>query len=940
MRRNSIQSSQGGEAGLKKVDFKDLPLRRDVRFLGHILGDVLVMHGGKELLERVERIRELTKQLRTKFREDVLEECKKEIGQLTPEMRRDVIRAFAIYFQLVNIAEQYHRVRRNRHYRRSESGVVQPHSIEAAVRELRERGFTADEVEDILSLLSLELVITAHPTEAMRRTILDLHHRIAEEMDRLDHPFLTEGEKQEIRERLLSEVSTLWQSDEIRLRKPTVIDEVRNGLWYVDETLFEVLPLVHEELERCLREVYPGKNWRVPTFLRFGSWIGGDRDGNPSVTPEVTWRTLLMQRELAIRKYEEAIRRLVQKLSHSTRKIRITEELAASIRRDEQEVQAKDVGQGEWRNEHEPYRRKCTYMLARLKHTRTGARDKGSYRHPGELLFDLRLIQDSLRSHHANGLANRDLARLIRQVELFGFHLLTLDIRQHSAEHEKALKEILAALGIEERYDLLSEERKVELLTRLLQDPRPLTSPYARYSPETEECLELFRMIARAKEEFGEEAICNYLISMTQGTSDLLEVVLLAREAGLFRMAGGEKQVRLHVVPLLETIDDLHRAGEIMEAWFRHPAFAPVMQGGRPVQEIMLGYSDSNKDGGMITANWELYRAQLALSEMAGRCGVTVKFFHGRGGALGRGGGPLHQSIMAAPAVATIGGVKITEQGEVLSSRYSMKPIALRSLEQGVSALVTQVAEAAKGDGRWLDDRWIRAMDEISAIALEAYQQLVFKDPDFIPFFHEATPLPEIGEMKIGSRPARRKSGGGFEDLRAIPWVFAWTQARFLFPAWYAAGSGLSAWLRQHLEGGLPLLREMYGKWPFFRVLVDNLQMAMAKADLGLAREYVTLVRNRQAANRIFRRIRDEFRQTREAVLEITGQAELLDHVPVIQESIRLRNPYVDPLSFIQVDLLRQRRGRAEQEDGEADHLLEDVLLTINGIAAGLRNTG
>ncbi|MBA4496038.1 phosphoenolpyruvate carboxylase [Paenactinomyces guangxiensis] len=918
---------------------KDIPLRRDVKFLGHILGDVLVMQGGKELLDHVEKIRELTKQLRTSFQPELLKRCKEEIEQLSPEMRQDVIRAFAIYFQLVNIAEQNHRVRRHRYYRRSKNGEIQPHSIESAVRQLKEKGFTADEVERVLEFLSLELVITAHPTEAVRRTVLDIHHRIAKEVERLDHPFITESEREEIRENLLGEVCTLWQSDELRLRKPTVMDEVRNGLYYVDETLFEVLPQVHKELERCLSEYYPERRWHVPSFLRFGSWIGGDRDGNPSVTPEVTWNTLVMQRELVISKYEAAIMQLTKKLSYSTRKIKITEKLAQSIRRDEETVHLEDVGQGKWRNEHEPYRRKCTFMLARLKHTRTGEKELGVYESPDQLLEDLKCIDESLRTHHAEAIADHELARLIRQVELFGFHLLTLDIRQHSAEHEKALTEILSVLGIEPNYNHLTESEKIRLLSDLLKDPRPLTSSFLNYSPETKQCIELFRVIARAKEEFGEDAIRNYLISMTQGTSDLLEVVLLAKEVGLYRQQGTEKISRLHVVPLLETIDDLHRAGEIMETYFQHPSFVPGKRDNHPVQEIMLGYSDSNKDGGVISANWELYRAQLSLSRLARKYGMDARFFHGRGGALGRGGGTLNRSIMANPVSAVLGGVKITEQGEVLSSRYALRPIALRSLEQATSALLLSAAAASTGEKHDLNQEWIRAIEEISNESLKRYQSLVFDDPAFLSFFHEATPLPEVGELKIGSRPARRKNSQQFEDLRAIPWVFAWTQTRYLFPAWFAAGSGLTNYLSRYPEKGLSQLQEMYQYWPFFRSLIDNLQMALAKADLVIAREYTSLVKDRKAGDRIFKLIEEEFHLTRERVLEITKQKELLDHVPVIQESIRLRNPYVDPLSFIQVFLLREWRNQSGAEP-DASLQLEQVLLTINGIAAGLRNTG
>lgn len=918
---------------------KDYPLRRDVRFLGHILGDVLVMHGGQELFNHVEKIRELTKELRSSFQPDVLERCKEEIHQLSPEMRQDVIRAFAIYFQLVNIAEQNHRVRRHRHYRRSASGEIQPHSIESAVRQLKEEGLSADEVEEILDFLSLELIITAHPTEAVRRTVLDIHHRIAEEVMRLDHPFITDSEREEIRQNLLGEVSTLWQSDELRLRKPTVMDEVRNGLYYVDETLFDVLPQVHRELERCLEQYYPERRWHVPSFLRFGSWIGGDRDGNPAVTPEVTWYTLLMQRELIISKYEESILKLTKKLSYSTRKIRITDQLLQSILRDEREVQLEDVGQGKWRNEHEPYRRKCTYMLARLKHTRTGAKELGCYENADQLLTDLKLIEESLRTHHAEVLADHDLATFIRQVELFGFHLLTLDIRQHSAEHEKALTEILATLGIEPHYDQLSETEKISLLTDLLTDPRPLTSSFMDYSAETQQCLELFRMIIKAKQEFGEDAIRNYLISMTQGTSDLLEVVLLAKEVGLYRQHGEQKISRLHVVPLLETIDDLHRAVEIMETYFKHPSFVPAFRDNHPIQEIMLGYSDSNKDGGVISANWELYRAQLLLSELARKYGMDAKFFHGRGGALGRGGGPLNRSIMANPVSALLGGIKITEQGEVLSSRYALRPIALRSLEQASSALLLSTAAACTGKTYELHEKWLNAIEEVSNYSLEKYQNLVFRDPDFLAFFHESTPLPEVGELKIGSRPARRKNSQSFEDLRAIPWVFAWTQSRYLFPAWFAAGSGFAHFIAQYPDTGLSLLQEMYEQWPFFQALIDNLQMALAKADLVIAREYTTLVGDKKAGERIFGLIEQEYLLSRDQILAITQQKELLDHVPIIQESIRLRNPYVDPLSFIQVDLLRKWRKQDEEESMKLSQL-EQVLLTINGIAAGLRNTG
>jgi phosphoenolpyruvate carboxylase len=913
---------------------REHPLRKDVRFLGHILGDVLVMQGGPTLLQQVEEIRELTKELRSTGKPELLERCKQVIRELSPAMRRNVIRAFAIYFQLVNIAEQNHRIRRYREYRRGETPATQPFSIESAVRTLKEMGLTAEQVTAMLDQLALELIMTAHPTEAMRRTILDIHHRIADLVAQLGEPGLTEAAQKQIRNELLGEVLTLWQSDELRDRKPSVLDEVRNGLYYMDETLFEVLPEVHRELEHALEKHYPETRWHVPCFLRFGSWIGGDRDGNPWVTPEVTWRTLQMQRSLVIQKYEESIHRLIKKLSHSTRHVSFSEEWLHSLQKDQQDVQLEDIGQGEWRNEHEPYRRKCTYILARLRHTRFNQKERGVYLSAQSFLDDLKQIDHSLRSHQAHTIADGELAKLIRQVELFGFHLLTLDIRQDSGEHEAALTEILSSLGIVSDYKGLSEEEKIKLLTELLADPRPLTSSFMSFSDETRECLELFEVIVRAKQEFGPESIRNYLISMTQGTSDLLEVVLFAKEVGLWQQTPDGPVSSLHVVPLLETIDDLHRAAEIMEAYYRHPCFVPDSKNGFCVQEIMLGYSDSNKDGGVLTANWELYRAQKELARLSTRYGMAVRFFHGRGGALGRGGGPLNQSIMAQPPETLDGGVKITEQGEVLSSRYALKPIAHRSLEQATSALLTSAANAFFGKGGEPKPRWLEWMELISRTARERYQQTVFEDERFIPFFHQATPLPEIGELNIGSRPSRRKNSQAFESLRAIPWVFSWTQSRYLFPAWFAAGTGLSRLLEE--KDGLKALQEMYHSWPFFKTLVDNLQMALAKADLIIAREYASLAGKEGEA--LFRLIEDEYQKTREVVLAITEQKEILDYVPVIQESIRLRNPYVDPLSFIQVYLLGERRQ--DEDPLSRQDELEQVLLTINGIAAGLRNTG
>ncbi|MGF9715183.1 phosphoenolpyruvate carboxylase [Paenibacillus naphthalenovorans] len=912
-------------------------LRRDVRFLGHILGEMLVHQGGNELFTIVEKIREMSKSLRAQYSPEMYAELKNTMNGLAPEIRYQVIRAFAIYFQLVNIAEQNHRIRRKRDYERTAGESVQPGSIEDSIRELKNLGISFAEVQEMIQGISLELVMTAHPTEATRRAVLDIHKRIANDVMELDNPNLTFREREQLREKLLGEVITLWQTDELRDRKPTVIDEVKYGLYYFDETLFDVLPQVYQELERCLHKYYPEESWYVPTFLKFGSWIGGDRDGNPSVTSKITWQTLTMHRNLVLKKYEEQLTGLMRHMSFSKNIVEVTKELLDSIEKDRSNViLPPDVI---WRNEKEPYRIKVKYMIQKIRNTADPKVGEGQkYNNPSEFMEDLLVMERSLRNHYADFIADTYVRTIIRQVELFGFHLVTLDIRQHSKEHESAMTEILAKMSICPDYGALTEEQKIELLTGILNDPRPITSPYLHYTESTQECLDVYRVIRKAQQEFGRSCISSYLISMTQGASDLLEVLVFGKEAGLYQHEeDGSITCTLQSVPLFETIDDLHAAPEIMTTLFQIPAYRNSLNSTNHLQEIMLGYSDSNKDGGVITANWELRVALRSITAAAKPFGVKLKFFHGRGGALGRGGMPLNRSILAQPADTVGGGIKITEQGEVLSSRYSMKGIAYRSLEQATSALITSALWAKNPQINDAEQGWEEIMSRISEKAQQKYQDLIFRDPDFLTFFKESTPLPEIGELNIGSRPSKRKNSDRFEDLRAIPWVFAWTQSRYLLPAWYASGYGLNSFYQENPDN-LKVMQDMYQHWSFFRSLIDNLQMALAKADLVIAKEYSSLIHDQGIAERIFNLIQDEYRQTSELILKITGQQEILDNVPVIQESIRLRNPYVDPLSYMQVGLLSELRSLREQ--GDTDSLLREVLLTINGIAAGLRNTG
>ncbi|RSK23924.1 phosphoenolpyruvate carboxylase [Bacillus sp. HMF5848] len=917
------------------VNDSSSPLRRDVKTLGNILGQILTLHGGTELLDKVEKIRELTITLRKNFKEETYEALKQEIKQLKPPMREQVIRAFSVYFNLVNIAEQNHRIRRRREYQLEEDHVVQPSSFESAVLSLKDNQIPVEVIQDVLNKLSLELVITAHPTEATRRSVLEIQKRIADDIKQLDQPLLTKKEKATIEEKLIHEVTTLWQTDELHQHKPTVLDEVRNALYYFDHTLFNVLPDIHQDLEDCLGECFPEQKWNVPNFLRFGSWVGGDRDGNPFVTPDVTWETLQRQRRLVLKKYKEVIVEMMKLFSHSTNRVQVSDELLQSVEQEEAIYVAADK---KWNVETEVYRRKLAIILERIRHV--GKSDNIGYAHVDELLRDLYLIENSIKMHQPTERRLRILQKFIRQVKLFAFHLATLDIRNHSGEHEAAVTEILRKVKITDNYAGLPENEKIEILENILQDPRPLLLLHEDYSKETRKMLNCFKMIKDAHEEFGERSIEVYLVSMTRSASDLLEVLVLAKEMGIYRLHDdGRVESLLSVAPLLETVDDLTAGPRIMETLFTMDVYRNYLDVRGNHQEIMLGYSDGSKDGGTLTANWKLYKAQVEIHEMAKSYNVRLKFFHGRGGSLGRGGGPLNRSILSQPAETLGDGVKITEQGEVMSSRYLLTDIAYRSLEQAASTMLEVAAHVSKESeqGHLREKIWEQALEEVSEAALRKYQSLVFQDQDFLTYFIQATPLMELSSLNIGSRPMSRKNreSFSFEDLRAIPWVFAWTQSRQLLPGWYAAGTGLSTFAEKSPEN-LKILKDMYHNWPFFKSTIDNLQMALMKADIPTASLYKTLVEDEAIGDRIFTNIVDEYNRTKAILLKISDHQELLDHAPTIQSSVKRRNPYVDPLNFLQVELIKELR----ESDNPEDTLLTEVLLTISGIAAGLRNTG
>lgn len=916
------------------IEHGTVSLHRDVEYLNEILDRVLFHEGGQELLEKVNRIRTLTTSLRDSQDSHIYLQIKQEIDQLESPLRENVIRAFSVNLQLFNIAEQTYRGRRRREYQAQDDTIIQPGSLEDGVKRLFDANIPPERIEELLEQLSLELVITAHPTEATRRTMLRIHQRIADLLKAWDHAY-TRYSKKVIQETIENEITILWQSSEIREKKPSVMKEVSNGLYFFDKVLFDVLPRLHQDLEDLLFEKY-NKRWHVPSFLRFGSWIGGDRDGNPNVTAKTTLQTLREHRSLVLNKYKDSLDRLKELLSQSTKKIKVSDEILQSIQKDREELGSKG-----WHKEDEVYRVKLGLMLKRIEYTEID--DPRAYIDAHALLDDLHLIQDSLLTHHSSTNPIKRLRKVIRQVEVFGFHLATLDVRNHSGEHESAIAEILRQVNIAPTYKELSETEKLSVLKKVLEDPRPLISIYDEFSDETQEMINTFRMIKDAKDMFGERAIEVYLISMTASVSDLLEVLVLAKEVGLYRVyPNGHVKSRLHVAPLLETIDDLKNGPEMIKKLFDIPLYRKHLEARGDLQEIMLGYSDSSKDGGTLTANWELYQAQEEIHSIASSYGVKLKYFHGRGGSLGRGGGPLYTSLLSQPPVTLGDGVKITEQGEVLSSRYLLTDIAYRSLEQATTTMMTSIAglaeDTAHKEAPTKEAK--QAMSDISNYALKKYQSLVFEDDGFLTYFNQATPLNELGALNIGSRPMKRKGSDRFEDLRAIPWVFAWTQSRQLLPAWFAAGTGFHKFIEE--TNNLELLQELYEKWPFFQSTINNLQMALTKADLTTAKEYTKMVADETVQKRIYDQIVEEYQLTKAMVLKISKQEELMDHKPNIKESVRLRNPLVDPLNLIQVNLISQLRVEDTKGENEAvlSNLLNEVLLTINGIAAGLRNTG
>ena len=914
------------------LDNKDEPLRNDIRLLGRILGDTVREQEGASVFELVERVR----QTAVRFARDGDPAARNELAALLDPLPRDttqaVVRAFSYFLQLANIAEDEHHIRRRRAHDLAGSPPREG-SLIFALDSLSTAAVSPEVIADFFAHAVVAPVLTAHPTEVQRQSLIRNHRDLARLLDQRERLQMTPEEEAENDLGIANSILTLWQSRMLRPVRLKVLDEVKNGITYFKETFFTELPRLYIQATQQLQKRYPDTHWALPPFFRVGSWIGGDRDGNPFVTAEILREALRLQSAAALNHYLEEIHELGGELPLSDLLIKVTPELLALAEHStDHSPQRAD----------EPYRRALSGIYARLAATarvldhvepvRHEIGHADAYETPDGLRADLKVLANSLKLNGSGKLAGGRLRRLMRGVQIFGFHLAPIDLRQNSEVHARSVAELLAAAGRCPDYEALSEIERISLLTVEISTPRPLYSPYLTYSEETQGELAIFFAARELRQRYGAAALPNYIISKTDGISDLLELALLLKESGLL-LPGAQPKLDVNIIPLFETIEDLQKSAATMAGIFAIPAYRQLIATRGDEHEVMLGYSDSNKDGGFLTSGWELYKAEIELAQVFKQHGVRLRLFHGRGGSVGRGGGPTYYAILAQPAGAVSGQIRLTEQGEVISTKYGNADTGRRNLE----VLLAATLEASLTDHENKvepAEQFHAVMDELSLRAFNAYRGLVYETPGFTTYFRQSTVVSEIALLNIGSRPASRKASERIEDLRAIPWVFSWAQCRLMLPGWYGFGAAVDGYLAENPEG-LTTLRRMVKSWPFFQSLLSNMDMVLAKTDLAIASRYAELVTDAELRERIFSQIKAEWALTRKHLLAILEQDDFLADNPMLKRSLQLRSPYMDPLNHLQVELLKRHRA------GETDErVARGIHLSINGVASGLRNSG
>jgi len=901
-----------------------MELSNTIHLLGNLLGRVISEQESPAIFDIEERIRAASKARRAGDA-GAAEKLASEVGNLDVEEARAVAAAFALYFDLVNLAEENHRVSSLRDRVRDRHPETIPESIGDAIKHLKDTGTTLGEVDQLLNDLHIELVLTAHPTQAKRRTILSKVFRIAEQLERLTYHNLLPAEVEEIKNQLYAEVTTFWLTNRARTSNPEVTDEVRTGLYFIDKTFWNVLPRMYSELQNALDKYYPGlimsRNW-----LTLASWMGGDRDGNPNVTHAVTAETLRLHRGLAVEKHRAAFRNLSRLMSFDEKQLPPPQELKKWF--EEKRPLPPHLAFINKRYTHEPYRLTLALLAKELEYassddmTHRLLSDKLHNAHiqADELIYPLQVIARAVPKQ----VKVHELSPLMHQLNIFGLHAARLDLREDSRRINAVVGELLRGLNIIPNFERLDSDKRLDILNKLFEEPAPQLARHAGITEETVETWSVFKLLARAKNIYGTNLIGPFIISMTESAADVLAVLLLAQWAGCTE--------GLQIAPLFETVKDLEKSQDVLETLFSNNTYSSLLRACGNEQVVMIGYSDSNKDGGYLSANWELYQAQENIAAMCRKHAIKLTLFHGRGGTVARGGGPANRAILAQPPDTINGRFRVTEQGEVISSRYANPSLAHRHLEQIVSAVL--VASSPLRKDKDVPEIWRETMDSMAGVARKTFRNLVYETPAFLQFWQEVTPLNEITRMRIGSRPSARRLGQQeVSNIRAIPWVFSWMQSRFNLPSWYGLGSGLAS------VGNVDTLKKMYAEWPFFRALLDNAEMSLRKADMGIAELYVSLASDTDFAQQTFATIKAEYGQTRAMLLTITKHKSLLENEPRVQRSIDLRNPYIDPLNYIQVEILRRLR-KLPYESEEAQALRETMILTVNGIAAGLKNTG
>ena len=901
-----------------------MELSSAIRLLGDILGDVIAELESPDLFAAEERIRVAAKDRRG-GNVEAGKQLEAELEALSLDQARAVSAAFTTYFDLVNLAEEYSRVQQLRERESKQYPAPLGESVGDAIASLKNNGVTSAQMQSLLDGLSLELVLTAHPTESRRRTVVSKLQRVARLLEHLANGGLTPREREQTLSAMRAEMVGLWLTDRTRTMKPTVTDEVRTGLHFVESVFWDTLPALYADLDQALASHYP-EIVSPPNWLHLASWMGGDRDGNPNVTHEVTAETLRLHRGLAVESHRRTLQDIARRLSMSSERLPASPELTGWI--ESRRPLPRHVKYIEERYGAEPYRLVLSLLAADLAEASNDdmtARLLGRMPHQAriklkDLLEPVELIAETL----PDSLKKNVLDKVRQQLNIFGLQAMRLDIREESSRFNAVVDEALRALNIINNFIEMSYNERLALLVKLLSEPLPELSEHPGITPSAAETFALFQLIARVRGVYGIELLGPVIISMCRSVSDVLSVLLLARWTGCDKA--------MQIVPLFETIEDLSSASVVLEEMFTLPLYREHLASCNNEQIVMIGYSDSNKDGGYLTANWALYLGQENITKVAQEHNVTLTIFHGRGGTIARGGGPANRAIRAQPVGSINGRFRLTEQGETIAARYSNPELAHRHLEQIVHAVLT-ASSPAKTKANIPSD-WRAEMDAMSAVARKTYRGLVYETPGFIDFWQSATPLDEIKRMHIGSRPAARAKSGEVTKIRAIPWVFSWMQSRFNLPGWFGLGSALES------ASDKGLLREMYQGWSFFQSMLDNTEMSLIKADLEIASLYVDLVSDKGLASRMFDIIRSEYERTHDTVLSVSGHTNLLDAEPITKISVHLRNPYVDPLNYLQVEMLHRIRALDDPESAEAHSIREVIGLTINGIAAGLRNTG